>query len=268
MRDKERVFQAADELAGEGTPVTVTTVRERAGCSNAAATRYLREWREERRAQEQVLPELPASVTALVTRGVENLWGAAVQAARAEHEQEAAAADEALTAVVGEADALAARVDEADAELAQLRAVLESAREHARAAQEERAETERQRADAAAASARLEADLAAARAELETVRAELAEQRAATVTADRARADAEAVVALALEDQGVDPASARLDVRCDVDPCGAGGSLVRTTVRLEVVLPGVPALLAAMVPARVPVEATGTAAGDRFAGAP
>ncbi|MEJ5866117.1 pilus assembly protein [Pseudokineococcus sp. 5B2Z-1] len=87
-------------------------------------------------------------------------------------------------------------------------------------------------------------------------------------TSSAARADAEAVVALALEDQGVDPASARLDVRCDADPCGAGGSLVRTTVQLEVVLPGVPAPLAAVVPARVPVEATGTAAGNRFAGAP
>lgn len=87
----------------------------------------------------------------------------------------------------------------------------------------------------------------------------------ASSTASAARADAEAVVALALEDQGVDAASARLEVRCDADPCGAGGSLVRTTVRLEVVLPGVPAPLAAVVPARVPVEATGAAAGDRFA---
>ncbi|WP_299040326.1 pilus assembly protein [uncultured Pseudokineococcus sp.] len=82
------------------------------------------------------------------------------------------------------------------------------------------------------------------------------------------RADAETVVGLALADQGFDSSAARLDVRCSTDPCSAPDSLVRTTVTVEVGLPGVPALLDGVVPARVPVVATGTAAGDRFAAAP
>ncbi|WP_036962090.1 DNA-binding protein, partial [Promicromonospora kroppenstedtii] len=89
MRDKERVFQAADALVAEGAAVTVTNVRERAGCSNATATKYLREWRETRAAESDArsaLPELPSSVSALAERGIEALWGAAVEAARTEHE--------------------------------------------------------------------------------------------------------------------------------------------------------------------------------------
>jgi len=83
----------------------------------------------------------------------------------------------------------------------------------------------------------------------------------------RAAADARAVVALALEDQGFEASRGRLDVRCSADPCSAPGSLVRATVTVDVVLPGVPALLGGVVPTRVPVVATGSAAGDRFAAA-
>jgi len=82
-----------------------------------------------------------------------------------------------------------------------------------------------------------------------------------------ARADAEAVVALALADQGFDVSEGRLDTWCSTDPCSAPESLVRCTVTVEVVLPGVPGFLAGAVPARLPVVATGTATGDRFAGA-
>jgi len=83
-----------------------------------------------------------------------------------------------------------------------------------------------------------------------------------------ARADAERVVALALADQGFDASQGRLDVRCSGEPCNGPEVLVRSTVTVEVKMPGVPALLAAAVPARVPVVATGTASGDRFAVAP
>lgn len=90
---------------------------------------------------------------------------------------------------------------------------------------------------------------------------------AAPGPASAGRADAEGVVALALADQGFDASDGRLDVRCSADPCSAPEALVQTTVTVEVVLPGVPAVLAGVVPARVPVVATGTASGDRFAGA-
>lgn len=89
--------------------------------------------------------------------------------------------------------------------------------------------------------------------------------RAAPVGQEGRAADARAVVALALADQGFEPSSGRLEVRCSADPCSAPGSLVRTTVTVDVVLPGVPALIGGVVPTRVPVVATGSATGDRFA---
>lgn len=79
--------------------------------------------------------------------------------------------------------------------------------------------------------------------------------------------DARAVVALALEDQGFEASRGRLEVRCSGEPCSAPGSLVRTTVTVDVDLPGVPAVLSGVVPTRVPVVATGSATGDRFAAA-
>ena len=83
-----------------------------------------------------------------------------------------------------------------------------------------------------------------------------------------ARTDAESVVALALADQGFDASTGRLDVRCSADPCSEAEALVETTVTVDVVLPGVPGFVAGAVPTHVPVVATGTAAGDRFAAVP
>lgn len=82
--------------------------------------------------------------------------------------------------------------------------------------------------------------------------------------------DARAVVALAAEDQGFEAGDARLEVVCEASPCATPDALVRTTVRLDVVLPGVPRVLAGAVPTSVEVEAQGSAAADRFAasGAP
>jgi len=77
--------------------------------------------------------------------------------------------------------------------------------------------------------------------------------------------DARAVVALAAEDQGFDPGNARLEVVCEASPCATPDAVVRTTVRLDVVLPGVPRVLAGAVPSAVQVEARGSAAADRFA---
>jgi hypothetical protein len=79
--------------------------------------------------------------------------------------------------------------------------------------------------------------------------------------------DARAVVALAAEDQGFAAGDARLEVVCEASPCATPDALVRTVVRLDVVLPGVPRVLTAVVPSSVRVEARGSAAADRFAAA-
>jgi hypothetical protein len=55
-------------------------------------------------------------------------------------------------------------------------------------------------------------------------------------------------------------------VECDTTPCLQPESVVRVTVTVDVVLPGVPAFVDAVVPARVPVRADAVAVVDRFAG--
>ena len=78
----------------------------------------------------------------------------------------------------------------------------------------------------------------------------------------------DAAVRLALSDQGfdeVDPAGAAV-VRCDTPPCLQPESRVWVTVTVDVVLPGVPAFVDAVVPARVPVRAEAVAVVDRFSG--
>lgn len=94
--------------------------------------------------------------------------------------------------------------------------------------------------------------------------------RVVTATPDAALADGRArtAVALALRDQGfghVDAAAA-LSVACSADPCRTPRARVTTTVRVDVVLPGVPAFVDAVVPTRVPVSSQGLAVVDRFAG--
>ena len=79
---------------------------------------------------------------------------------------------------------------------------------------------------------------------------------------------AQAAVRLALADQGfddVDPARAAV-VECDTTPCLQPESVVRVTVTVDVLLPGVPGFVDAVVPARVPVRADAVAVVDRFAG--
>jgi len=75
-------------------------------------------------------------------------------------------------------------------------------------------------------------------------------------------------VDLALSDQGFggpgEPAPL-VRAECSKSPCALPESLVRVTVELEVVLPGVPAFLDGVIPTRVPVRAQGVAVADRFA---
>lgn len=79
----------------------------------------------------------------------------------------------------------------------------------------------------------------------------------------------DAVVALALRDQGLgdaDDPRPDVEVVCSEDPCTAPETRVSVTVQVEVVLPGVPAFVDAVVPTRVPVRATGESVVERFAG--
>lgn len=75
-------------------------------------------------------------------------------------------------------------------------------------------------------------------------------------------------VQLALADQGFarpgDP-SPSISVDCSTSPCTVAEGLVRVTVEVEVVLPGVPGFLDGVIPTRVPVSAQGVAVVDRFA---
>lgn len=89
----------------------------------------------------------------------------------------------------------------------------------------------------------------------------------AAVTADPllAAERATAAVAIALGDQGLDPAAAAdaLTVRCEPD-CTSPGTTVTVEVALEVPLPGVPGFVRDAVPLAVPVSATVTAPVDDY----
>lgn len=72
-------------------------------------------------------------------------------------------------------------------------------------------------------------------------------------------------VDLALSDQGFPAAAdAATSVTCERDPCLQPQARVAVRVRLEVVLPGVPAVVDRLVPVRVPVEAEAVSVVDRF----
>lgn len=86
---------------------------------------------------------------------------------------------------------------------------------------------------------------------------------------DQAARRVDAVVAMALRDQGLDAAgdpAPVVTVSCSERPCTTPETRVGVTVELEVVLPGVPAFVDAAIPARVPVSATGVSVVERFAG--
>lgn len=82
----------------------------------------------------------------------------------------------------------------------------------------------------------------------------------ATTAAQRATAS----VALALDDQGLDPAAAgeSLSLTCAATRCLTPGTAVTAHVAVEVALPGVPAWLQGVVPLAVPVTASATGTVD------
>lgn len=92
----------------------------------------------------------------------------------------------------------------------------------------------------------------------------------AFVTADDAAVGSDravAAIALALDDQGLDPAHAEqsLTLTCQTAACLVPGSAVTATVQVPVDLPFVPGFLRDVVPLSVPVTAHATATVDAFA---
>jgi hypothetical protein len=77
---------------------------------------------------------------------------------------------------------------------------------------------------------------------------------------DRARV----AVRLGLRDQGFDDTAGSLDLECSASPCLTPGARVVATVSVNVVLPGVPALLDRAVPLHVTVTATQVGTVDEF----
>lgn len=74
-------------------------------------------------------------------------------------------------------------------------------------------------------------------------------------------------VALALGDQGIDPAVApeALTITCTTTPCLTPGGTVTATVEVDIPLPGVPGFLQGSVPLSIPVSATASATVDTYA---
>ncbi|AOT05921.1 DNA-binding protein [Arthrobacter sp. U41] len=73
---KDRVFAAAEQISAERRP-TVSTVRAAAGVSNADATRYLKEWTEEKHAAGGQLAAAPAALLEQAARLAGACWAEA-----------------------------------------------------------------------------------------------------------------------------------------------------------------------------------------------
>lgn len=189
LSTRERVYLAADELlADTGSRPTVTAVRAKAGCSNADATLFLREWRAERAEQAAAdadVPAMPEAVEQLAARNAAALWKAAVFAARTEHEAALAAARAQVEDARAETDGLASQADDA-AHAAHL--LTEEVARLTQQVEQLKADAAEQRAGAARIN---EEALAQARAAQEEAHA----AREAAAAAETARAQAEGVSA-------------------------------------------------------------------------
>jgi len=81
---KDRVYAAAEQIAVDRNP-TVATVREAAGVSNGDATRYLKEWREERASAGSTIAALPQVLAEHALRLAGGMWAEASTAATTTH---------------------------------------------------------------------------------------------------------------------------------------------------------------------------------------
>ena len=177
---KDRVFAAAEQISAERRP-TVSTVRAAAGVSNADATRYLKEWSEEKLAAGGQVAATPPALLEQATRLAAACWAeASVQAAERHVAIEAAWAqerkdkDQEIAELVADLDkaaaekesaaadfqtritALESRAEALEQQLAALGKELEASRAAERAANAAAAEAEKKLASAEARSTTLE----------------------------------------------------------------------------------------------------------------
>lgn len=175
MTSMERVYAAADTIGAERNP-TVASVRELAGVSNADATRFLKQWRQERQDAGSAIAAAPAGLVEQAARLAGGLWAEASRLAAETHaalEREWAQArahqERELGELVADLDAANAAHEAELGRLAEEASRLEAAATKCREAE--------QAAAAALAAARVEqADVVA------RLQAELSEARG-TVTA-------------------------------------------------------------------------------------
>lgn len=177
---KDRVFAAAEQISAERRP-TVSTVRAAAGVSNADATRYLKEWNEEKLAAGGQMAATPPALLEQATRLAAAVWAEASTKAAERHTavetawtQERKDKDQEIAELVADLDKAAAEKESAAAEfqaritaaesgvkaleqrLAALGSELEEARAAERAAAGAAAEAEKKLASAEARSTTLE----------------------------------------------------------------------------------------------------------------
>lgn len=164
---KDRVFAAAEQISAERRP-TVSTVRAAAGVSNADATRYLKEWLEEKQAAGGQVAATPPALLEQAARLAGACWAEASSIANERH----AAAETAWThekkdltlevaELVADLDKVSAEKDTAVADLSARIAALESelaaAADQLARAQAAEQEARKEAADAATRAAAAEA---------------------------------------------------------------------------------------------------------------
>jgi chromosome segregation ATPase len=120
---KDRVFAAAEQISAERRP-TVSTVRAAAGVSNADATRYLKEWSEEKQAAGGQVAATPPALLEQAARLAGACWAEATALANDRHTaaeagwaQEKKDLTQEVSELVADLDKLAAEKDAAVAEL-------------------------------------------------------------------------------------------------------------------------------------------------------
>ncbi|WP_311380039.1 DNA-binding protein [Arthrobacter sp. ISL-72] len=175
---KDRVYAAAERISAERRP-TVSTVRSAAGVSNADATRYLKEWSEERQAAGSQLAATPATLLEASARLAGTAWAEASALADERHAgveatwvQERKDRDAEIAELVADLDrvteekdaavsGLSTQVQELQAQLGALAAELEESRATERAATAEAAEAGTKLAASAARDTAMQAAYAA-----------------------------------------------------------------------------------------------------------
>lgn len=169
---KDRVYAAAEQISGERNP-TVSSVRQAAGVSSADATRFLKEWREEKAAAGSQIAATPQAVLEHAARLAGAVWAEAAKLADDRHagveaqwSRERQEKDHELAELGADLDRTAA---EKDAVTADLTAQLQAAAARLEGAEKNAADALKAADAARAEAARLNIDLSAAEARAATL---------------------------------------------------------------------------------------------------